>query len=238
MVLVCASGCQTPPAASPSGEGPLLVTVAQDFDLAEPSDAWAFRTPSLWWIAEEEGRKFLQMGIPPKRPTMAGIRRPQEYAIYSNYEFRSFNLSCQVRIDREITVAARDACIIFGRQDNTHMYYAHLSSLSDGGAHNVLMRVDGQTRRSLLPPGLQPPPAIRDGNWHQVSVIRDADTGRIRVYVDARSLNDPPVFDVVDKTYEWGFIGLASFDDHASFARVLIEGQARRPGAQPAMDPP
>jgi hypothetical protein len=237
VIIIAAMGCQTLPVSPSSAQDPLLVTVEQNFDLADPSDAWMFRTPSLWRIGEEGDRRFLQMAIPPKRPTMPGIRRPQEYAIFSRYEFRSFNLSCRVRLDREVEVKARDACIIFGRQDNTHMYYAHLSSLSDGGAHNVLMRVDGQKRGSLTPRAALPPPAITDAGWHTVNVIRDADTGSIRVFVDPAAPTDPPLFDVVDRTYEWGFVGLASFDDHASFSRVRIEGQARRPASQPAIDP-
>jgi hypothetical protein len=62
-----------------------------------------------------------------------------------------------------------------------------------------------------------------------VDVVRDVDAGTIKVYVDLdRGPKDqPPVFEAVDRTYDWGYVALASFDDHASFGRFGIEGQGR-----------
>jgi len=232
-------GCQSFDMSSPS-EKPSwsIVRVYEDFSLDEPGEAWSFRTPVLWRVSEESGRRFLQMAVPPPRPLMAGVRRPQEYAIYNKFEFRSFSLACYVRIERDPAVRGRDACIIFSRRDNTHFYYAHLSNFSDA-FHNNLVRVDGATRQPLIPADVARRPAITDRQWHRVDVVRDVDAGTIRVYVDLdRDRTLPPVFEVEDRTYEWGFIGLGSFDDHASFACVAIEGQARRPSQPPVMDRP
>lgn len=226
-LLFAAIGCQTPPRAG-EPERPLIVTAQDDFELAEPSDAWSMRTPSLWRIAVEGDRRFLQMALPPQRPFMPGIRRPQEYALYNRYEWRSFNLSCRVRIDRPVATQGRDVCIVLGRQDATHLYYIHLSSLS-ADVHNNIVCVNGEQRRVLIPRAQQPPPAITDADWHKVDVIRDCDSGRLQVFVDAHDESAKPVFDVTDRTYDWGFIGLASFDDHGSFDHVIIEGQARPP---------
>lgn len=223
--LIAAVGCQTPPRAAPP-ERPLIVTTQDDFELADISDAWSMRTPSLWRIAVEGDRKFLQMALPPQRPFMPGIRRPQEYALCNRYEWRSFNLSCRVRIDRPVATQGRDVCILLGRQDATHLYYVHLSSLS-ADVHNNIVCVNGDQRRVLIPKAQQPPPAITDANWHKVDVIRDCDTGRIQVFVDAHDESVKPVFDVIDRTYEWGMLGLGSFDDHGSFDHVIIDGQAR-----------
>jgi len=205
-----------------------IVSVTDDFDFEQPSDAWTLRTPTLWRIATEGGRRFLQMLPQPKRDMMPGVRRPQEFAIYNKFEFRSFALALYMRIDRDPSVKGRDACIIFGRQDNTHFYYAHLSNFSDD-FHNNLIRVDGSTRQSLLKNHSIRRKAIVDNDWHRVDVVRDVDKGTIKVYVDLdRSPNEPPVFEVVDRTYDWGYVGLSSFDDHASFGRFGIEGQSRK----------
>jgi hypothetical protein len=216
-----------------------IVSVADDFEFDEPSDAWTLRTPALWRIGAEGDRRFLQMLPQPQRAMMPGVRRPQEYAVYNKFEFRSFALACYVRIDRDPSVKGRDACIIFGRQDNTHFYYAHLSNYSDG-VHNNLIRVDGQTRQSLLPADASRRPAIVDCNWHRVDVVRDVDAGTIKVYVDLdRGPKDqPPLFEAVDRTYDWGFVALASFDDHASFGRLGIEGEARPAHRAPDADGP
>ncbi|HSW44267.1 MAG TPA: hypothetical protein VLM89_01715 [Phycisphaerae bacterium] len=216
-----------------------IVHAADGFDLDRPGDAWTFRTPELWRIVAAADRRFLQMAYPPDRPMLPGVRRPQEYAVYNKFEFRSFALACYVRIDRGAAVRGRDACIIFGRRDDTHFYYAHLSGFSDTW-HNNLIRVDGTTRLSLLPPDPARRPAITDQNWHLVDVMRDCDAGTIKVYVDRDKggENASPLFEVHDRTYEWGFVALGSFDDHASFGRFAIEGQARPAGSQTLADRP
>lgn len=224
--LLAAAGCsQHLDATAAPQDAPAVVLIREDFTSDESLDRWTFRTPELWRIAVEGHRRMLQMAIPPQRPALPGVRRPQEYAVYNRYDFRSFSLSCRVRVDRDVSVAARDACIIFGRQDDTHFYYAHLSGLSND-VHNTLMRVDGQTRVSLVPRERQPAPTFTDREWHRVDILRDVDTGRIQVFFDVER-NPEPVFDVIDHTYEWGQIGLGSFDDHASFAQLVIDGQAR-----------
>ena len=212
-----------------------IVRVADGFDLDQPGEAWTFRTPQLWRIATDGQRRFLQMAYPPDRPLLPGVRRPQEYAIYNRFEFRSFSLACYLRVDRETSVKGRDACVIFGRRDDTHFYYAHLSNYTDAW-HNNLIRLDGSTRYSLLPADPARRPAIIDQAWHLVDVIRDADAGTIKVYVDRDKggAGAAPIFEVVDRTYDWGLIALGSFDDHASFGRLALEGQARSARRPPA----
>lgn len=227
-MLLLLAGCNQPvrrPAAESSA--PDRVSVFEDFSFDDALEHWTFRTPQLWRIAQEGDRQFLQMAIPPERPMLPGVRRPQEYAIYNQYQFRSFSLSCRVRVDQDTSVARRDAVVIFGRRDDTHFYYAHLSGFTDEW-HNALIRVDGDTRVSLVLPNQRPAPTMTDKDWHKVDVLRNADTGLIEVYVDAYEEGARPVFRVTDKTYEWGSVGVGSFDDHASFARVRIEGEARK----------
>lgn len=232
LALAVLPGCLTPPSSRtspPIGEALSQVSVSEQFLLNEPGDDWILRTPELWRIAAEGDRRFLQMAIPPERPLPPGVRRPQEYAIYGKHEFRSFNLSVAVRADRETSVTRRDAVIIFGRQDPTHFYYAHLSGATDEW-HNALVRVDGQSRTALVPPLQRPKPTLVDREWHKVDVVRDVSAGTIKVYFDAFDESARPVFDVVDRTYDWGYVGLGSFDDHASFARFRIEGEGRSGG--------
>ena len=218
------TGCQeptAPSAAKPDATADQMVQIFLDFKLPDIGDVWTFRTPQLWHIATEEGNRFLQLEPQPDRPMMPGAWRPQEYALYNAHQFRSFSLACWVRIDQDTAVARRDACIIFGRQDPTHLYYAHLAGLTDE-THNALLRVDGDTRKALLPPDQRPPPAITDTAWHKVDVLRDADTGLIEVHVDGQL-----TFRAIDKTYEWGHVGFGSVNDYASFAGLRIKGVAR-----------
>ena len=233
------AGCRSLFKGSDKEPGPLtLVEAPIEFKLDEPGDVWTFRTPELWRVAVEGDRRFLQMAPPPERPMLPGVRRPQEYAIYNKYQFRNFSLSCRVRVDCDPAVAGRDACIIFGRQDETHFYYVHLSNAASG-SHNTIVRVDGDTRTTLLPAGQHPPVTVPGREWHKVDVLRDVDAGTITLYVDAY---DPgratPWAQVRDTTYDWGHIGLGSFNDHASFGRILLAGEARRSGPSPGTGPP
>lgn len=233
LLSVFAPGCTQPHAAAPQAVS--RVSIAEQFDLSEASEAWVFRTPELWRIAREGERQFLQMAEPPKRPMLPGVRRPQEYVLYGKYQFRTFSLSARVRVDRDPSVAARDAVLIFGRQDDTHFYYVHLSGLADG-MHNMVVRVDGANRSALVQASEQPPPTLTDKAWHKVDLLRNCDTGLIEVYVDAYDEDAEPVFRLTDRTYDWGHVGVGSFDDHASFDHILIEGEARetaRPGVAP-----
>lgn len=225
MALPVLCGCLAPN--RPPVEAAPLVTVFEQFQLDEPGENWAFRTPQLWRVALEGDRHFLQMAIPPERPMLPGVRRPQEYAVYAPYEFRGFSFSTRVRCDRDPAIVHRDAVIIFGWQDDTHFYYAHLSGATDEW-HNALVRVDGETRTALVPLAQRPRPTLIDQAWHKVDVLRNVNTGTIEVYFDAYDQEDKPIFRVVDRAYAWGHIGLGSFDDHASFANVKIEGEARR----------
>lgn len=214
---------------TPTGTAPPdnMIEAYLDFKLPEISDAWSFRTPGLWHLEEENGNRFLVMKPPPPRDMMPGAWRPQEYALYNRQAFRSFSLSCWLRIDQDPQIAKRDACVIFGRQDDTHLYYVHLSGYSDE-THNTIMRVEGDARQSIVPVHRRPDPALTDREWHKVDILRNVDTGLIEVYVDEHTQAvRQPLMRAYDRRYEWGFVGVGSVDDHISLAGLHINGQAR-----------
>lgn len=233
-LLACGCNQLIPP--PEAGQNAIHVQAQEVFRLAD-ADNWLFRTPGLWKVAGESDRRYLQLSPPrTRRPTLPGPRRPQEYAIYKPYEFRSFSLSCFVRVDDDTNNSTRDACIIFGRQDDTHFYYVHLSDVSDA-THNTIMRVAGSTRQAIIPAIGRTKPVMVDSQWHKVDILRNADTGLIQVFVDARDEKaSKPYLEATDKAYEWGFVGLGSFDHNTSFARILVEGEGRKPIATPTAD--
>lgn len=238
LLLSCLPGCQLNPPKKPPAQGWFDATVSDDFEFETPSPAWAFRTPALWRIAYEGDRRFLQMAIPPEGTKLGGRLLPWEYAVYGKYEFRSFSLSCRVRIDREAAAKGRDACILFGRQDPTHCYCVRLAADSSGD-FGMVTRIDGTIRKSLTASTPSRPPVIADRNWHRVDLLRDADSGTIKIYIDAdpAAASPAPAFETQDRTYPWGTIALGSFEHHASFARLAIQGQARRPQSTSILTP-
>lgn len=142
----------------------------------------------------------------PQRPP---VRRPGMYILSPAGVVSNVVISSKVLTLRPPEVKNRDVCIFFGCQDDTHFYYAHICSSSDDRAHNVIMRVDGDSRTRINLETL-PEPLLKDG-WQTVSVQHVA-SGEIKVWVDGQ-LN----MTAQDTTYPSGRVGLGSFDDIAMF---------------------
>ena len=151
------------------------------------------------------------------------VRRPTAYVLLPEHVWSDFTLDLRARSDEAATVGNRDVVVLFGYIDDTHYYYAHLSSHSDDAFHNVIFRVEG-SERSLIDE--QTLPAARlDGTWQQIRVTHASD-GAIAVYLDDL---ETPLMTAQDTTYPAGAIGFGAFDDRASFDDVRIEGTLLTP---------
>lgn len=222
------------PSRNAASEEGAIVRVIEEWSFATPSEAWTLDDPSRWRIAREQERRFLQMAIPPENaPAEADTPWPRSCTFYNRFAFRSFSLAAYVRVDRPEDAAGRDVCIVFaehaarapGRRNG---YYVQLSNLADPATTNIF-RVDGDRRIPLV--ARIDKPAITDRQWHRVDLIRNVNTGVIDIFMD-RTPGDAdaePFLHAVDRTYREGRIGFGSYDDHASFGRLAIEGQT--PGA-------
>ena len=60
-----------------------------------------------------------------------------------------------------------------------------------------------------------------DKHWHDVKVVRSVADGLIEIYFDDM---EKPVKVAHDKTFQWGIIGLGSFDDLGLWDDVKING--------------
>jgi hypothetical protein len=235
LLTLLAAGCNQLHSTPAPQDERLQVKIEEAFRLSE-TDSWVFRTPGLWKVTGEPGRRYLELAKPPKRALMPGALRPQEYALYKPYEFRSFALSCFVRAGGQSSEPANGMCFILGRQDNTHLYSVCISDQRGDGL-NIVVRVNGAKAASIAPANANAKPALPDRGWHKVDLLRDCDAGTIKLFIDARDEKTAhPYFELTDKTYEWGFVGVGTFNDAADFARILIEGEARKPAASPAIE--
>lgn len=208
-----------------------LVDLAEDFQLDQPADTWTLRTPQRWSIGHQGKRRFLQLAGPPPQPATPDQHHALELAVYNPYQFRSFNLSVRVRLDDSSSSTVGGPCIIFGRQDDTHFYQVNPFTAAHQ-ADTALVRVEGQNRTSLVPPGRRPTPLAAGPDWHKLDLIRDVDAGTITVYLDAYDPQTKPWLEVKDLAYDWGHIALGASGGPASFAHLLISGQARPPGTK------
>jgi hypothetical protein len=194
--------------------------VREDF-----GDGWTrrwTRGKSSRWVVEREGkRSVLRMtepGIPP-----AQIRRPGETAVWTSRSWGDVEFTAHVRCDQDVSIAARDAILIFGWQDDTHYYYVHLAGRSDA-VHNAILLVNGRDRERIdaFDPARPNPVTLADKEFHKIRVARRIASGEILVYFDDRPA---PVMRAVDRTLTWGMLGVGSFDDTASFHSLSAKGE-------------
>lgn len=174
---------------------------------------WEPLAPGHWQITTTNDRPVLHLvKNAPQRPP---VRRPGMYILSPAGVVSNVVITSRVKTLRPPDVKRRDVCILFGYQDDTHFYYAHISSTSDDRVHNVIMRVDGDQRTRINRETL-PEPLLNDG-WQTVSV-QHRTSGEIKVRVDGQ-LN----MTAQDTTYPSGRVGLGSFDDTAMFDDFSIQ---------------
>ncbi|MFE6997509.1 PQQ-dependent sugar dehydrogenase [Microbacterium sp. NPDC057659] len=193
-----------PPTCTPDGEPITDVMSADD---------WTPRTPAKWEFPGDEV-VLKEPGTDPGD----GIRRPFEYAVLDEGpELGSFDLSAQVRIDEKASVNNRDVILVFGWKSDKEYYYAHLSKDNTIYPHNGIFKVNNADRERIddqWDGKVGAPPAITDEQWHDVRLVRCADSGDIAVYVDGI---DRPLLTANDKTFSEGRVGFGSFDN---FGRI------------------
>lgn len=159
----------------------------------------------------------------------AGPRRPFEYAVLSaGPEFGSVQIDSTVRIDVPVEVKGRDVIIVFDYRSDTEYYYAHLSTDNTIYPHNGIFIVNNADRRRIDDQWNEArsqgaPPAITDQEWHRVRVVRCADSGEIKVYLDG---SRTPLMTANDTTFRSGRAGFGSFDDTGRLRDLTLTGTA------------
>jgi hypothetical protein len=198
---------------------PLLVS--DDF---EDGDArgWQPNILEHWEVGEEEGSLVYRL-IAPGPP--GKVRAPTSRSILKDFDVTSFVFTGRIKCHADPTNKHRDVDVIFHYQDPTHFYYVHLSAVSDE-VHNIIGLVDGKDRVKINhePPG-HSTARMNDLRFHDFKVTCNAETGKIKVYLDDMT---SPILTATDKTLGHGYVGLGSFDDTGSFDDIKLWGKVHR----------
>lgn len=186
-------------------------------------DDWDPLTDAKWAIGDGEV-VLTEAGTPPPGP-----RRPFEYAIVTQGpEFETLTYRAEVRLDPPLVPSNHDVILIWNYQSPTRFYYAHLSMDNTIYPHNGIfvvndadrLRIDDQWNGSI-----GAPPAITDGDWHDVRLDYDAETGRIEVFMDGST---EPLITASDTTFSGGRIGFGSFDNIGRARDIVVAGVRHR----------
>jgi hypothetical protein len=188
-------------------------TVVFEEDFESGIDRWEVLDPATWKIAERDGNRTLEIterGSAYKPP----VRSPGHVALVKDLEIGSFDITFKVRSTKD-TGNHRDCCVFFGYQDDQHFYYLHLGAKPDPHSGQIMIVKEAPrlalTKNERLTPW--------DDDWHTVRVVRDVESGTIKVYFD--NLYEPHM-QVTDKTFGKGRIGIGSFDDLNEFDDIVV----------------
>lgn len=197
-----------------------LPVVATD-DFEEGAEKWEILDPRGWRVADGEDGHVLSQHLkasdykPPHRsPThMALLRAPM---------VTDFEYTVRIKSTHE-DYGHRDVCLFFGFQDEAHFYYVHMGKEMDPFANQIFI-VNGANRKKISTKTTDGTPW--DEAWHTVRVVRDTQSGSIKVFWDDQR---EPIMTATDKTFTWGNVGVGSFDDTADFDNVELRGVIPKP---------
>ena len=144
-------------------------------------------------------------------------RSPYNISLLKNIQVSDFVLTVDVRSTIK-DYGHRDMCLFFGYQDKAHFYYVHLGKKTDDHANQIFI-VDGKPRTKI---SIKTTPGTNwDDKWHKVKIVRKVKDGTIMVYFDDMK---KPVMVAKNKRFQWGRVGLGSFDDKGEWDNFELRG--------------
>jgi len=193
---------------------PLRAEVLQT-DFETGFGPWVPLFSGTWEIQQQSGNHVAALTVAgADRPP---VRRPRAYLFLAGHSWIDCVFTIQAKTLEPAAATTRDVVLIFGYADDTHYYYAHVSSKADA-VHSVIMKVAG-SQRATIHLEANPSPAL-NGNWQAIRVEHAA-AGTIRVFVDNLVT---PHLTANDTTYPAGALAFGSFDDRALFDDVVVCG--------------
>ena len=182
-------------------------------DFASGTSRWEFTDPKVWHVAEQDGNKILEQTA--QSDYKPPFRSPLNIAFIKDLTVGDFVLEFRVQSTGK-DVPHRDICVIWGYQDPSHFYYAHIARDADPVAHNIHV-VDAADRKPITKTRNE---GVKwNDQWHVIRVVRKGKT--MEVFYDG---GEKPVLTAEDGRFGPGRIGLGSFDDTGRFDDVRLWG--------------
>ena len=194
----------------------LPVLLKEDFKSG--SGNWEMTDSRAWQVKDFDSpgnRVFELFGASNYKPPH---RSPVNIALLKSNTVGDFVLTAKVQTTKK-SYGHRDMCLFFGYQDPAHFYYVHLGQKADDHANQVFI-VNDAPRTKVSEKTSEGTP-WKDNTWHQVKIVREVKSGLVEVYFDDMKT---PMMVAHDKTFDWGRIGLGSFDDTGMWDDVELRG--------------
>jgi len=194
---------------------------------------WETTDDNAWRVREfgekKKSRVFELYGASKYKPPH---RSPVNIALLKYNTVGDFILTAKVRTTKK-SYGHRDMCLFFGYQDPAHFYYVHLGQKMDDHANQIFIVNDApRTKVSEKTTAGTP---WKDDTWHTVKIVREVKSGLVEVFFDDMK---KPIMIAHDKAFDWGQIGLGSFDDTGMWDDVELRGiKVKAKGAAATADP-
>ena len=203
-------------------------------DFTRGFSSWKTTDPNAWRIKEVEvdGAKNRALELYGKSKYEPPHRSPFNMAVLKYHTVGDFVLSARLRTTKA-SYGHRDLCLFFGYQDPAHFYYVHLGQKTDDHANQIFI-VNDAPRIKISEKTTAGTP-WKDDTWHSVKIVREVESGLIEVYFDDMKT---PVMSAHDKTFDWGKIGVGSFDDTGLFDDVELRGVEVKAKGEAALPDP
>ena len=197
-------------------------------DFSKDASAWETTDDSKWKLTTVDGNQVFELlGVSRYRPP---FRSPHSIALLKDRIVGSFVLTARIQTT-QTSRGHRDLCFFFNYQDPAHFYYLHLGEKPDPNSSHIFIGNDGARKNLILTKEGIP---WKNGQFHDLKIVRDVDTGKIDVYFDDM---EKPVKSAIDKTFTWGQVGIGSFDDKGYFDDIILHGVEIKKGESEGLHP-
>lgn len=228
LIFAALSGSLCPLSSAENKEMPLLLKE----DFTRGFSRWKTTDPNAWQVKQLEGSSNRVLDLYGKSNYKPTYRSPFNQAILKYHTVGDFVLTAKLQATKE-SYGHRDLCLFFGYQDPDHFYYVHLGQKADDHANQIFI-VNEAPRIKISEKTTEGTP-WKDGQWHEVKIVREVESGLIEVFFDDM---ETPVMSAHDKTFDWGKIGVGSFDDTGMFDDIVLHGVEVKPRGDNAVADP
>ena len=217
------AGCQSPgtKVSEPAKTTGLPLVFDDDFE-SPAGDLWEPTDPDAWRYTHDGERSVYSLFQPSTY--RAKHRSPYGIAWRKDVYVSDFVMDIRLRSTKE-DYGHRDLCLFFGGQTPLRFYYVHLGLKSDAHS-NTVMLVNDAPRTSIV--DIRTDSTPWEERYHHVRIVRKVGPGTIEVYFDDMAW---PIMAAEDATFQWGRVGIGSFDDVGNFDRVTLWGRIVEPPA-------
>jgi len=211
------AGQDTPPEGVPST---YKLVYAQTFAAASSLNDLVFANPTQWKHNDAGYIESTGAGYSPP------YRSPFSIAMIKSIQVQSFVMDLEMLQTSPDGDAHRDMALIWSFINPSEFYYAHVSTLHDGVAHNILI-VDNADRKAISATFTKGYDWGRNV-WKRMRVTHDVESGAMAVYdLDAPS---PALLTATNTTFKGGYVGFGSFDNTGRVRNVKVWAATSTPG--------